>query len=581
MATGNGIQWLMELDAKLDGARAMVKELKESEAAADAADRAFKKVEEGFSIKGMWKEYAKWDILKEGIAKATEMVKGYAEAVWHTIELAAGSERTGKVFENMLGKNEGRETLEYLDEFAKLSEFTDDAIKPLAAELLRAGLRGTDFKNALGAAVDVAAEAPNKMEGLSEAIASLSRISLSGKVDARTLRGLRLNPHDVADQLSKDLELPKKTIEKQLETGAINGAKAMQSIFTVMERKTGMQLGGRGFGMKDNLEATIEKLKDIPEEIAKKFKDTQGYADISDSLGRFVQAFNADSRFGSMMTKNLDWIGAKLKAIDWDEVSTKLGKIVDDVKQWGEMMQPVVSALREAADIVEKIPTVFGYGKNPNAGKGTDEEREELQRQMGGFMQGLAQHQDDTVGKIADLKTQSHGKLGDEEIAERLGLDLSVVRSLGIDAGRRLSDGIDAGIRDSFPKLDAASHAAVIRADDGVRDQAEIRSPSHLFARHGELMAAGLAEGLRRGGEVVYDAAASIIPTPNASDLQGAPSGGAGGGFHAGGVEIHLTFQIQGGASASANDIVEQAQAMLPDALQSALEQAAIQAGLA
>ena len=47
---------------------------------------------------------------------------------------------------------------------------------PASLRLLRAGLHGAGFRNALAAAVDVAAQAPNKMEGLNEAIASMSRI---------------------------------------------------------------------------------------------------------------------------------------------------------------------------------------------------------------------------------------------------------------------------------------------------------------------------------------------------------------------------------------------------------------------
>jgi hypothetical protein len=549
VASGNGVQWLMELDAKLDGARAMVKELSASEKAADGADAALKKME-GHTFGGLFKEIFKAELAMEGLKKGAELawegVKKLGEKMWESLNIAAGEQRVAKVFDNILGKDEGKETFEYLEKFANLSEFVEGPIKKMGIELERAGLRGADFRNAMALALDVAAQAPDKMEGMGDAVASLSRISLMGKVDARTLRGLRLNPHEVADQMSADLGLSKEVIKKQLEAGALDGAKAMQSIFTVMERKTGKQLGGLGLEMASEMTSKLDKFKNIPEEMAMNLRNTQGFKDIEDSLGSFLDTVKPrllDTN--GIMGTLLDTIGARLKTIDWDTMLTKVEQIVAQMEKWAPIAETIASAALKIGQALLALPN--------------------LGERIGEFM-GDADVLLKT-GVIGETAEEHHQKWIDRAGEARE----AALRS------KEIVRGTAGGITATGGEAASAGAGLADKIDKGFRDAAEMHSPSRLFARHGEMLAEGLAQGMESGSERVYRASAAMMPSPSASGL--APGGGAG--LTVGGMTFHISVDVAGGSSSSASDIAQEVQAILPNMLIGALEQVAAQAGAA
>lgn len=515
---GDGIKWLLELDAKLDGAKAITRELGGAESAAHKADEAFKKVE-GHTFGG-WKEVFKGELafkaVEKGAELAMEAIKEVGKVIVEAFGLAAEAERTGKVFTNLLGKEGGAETLEDLEKFAELSEFTDDALKGMGNELLRVGLRGADFRNAIGMALDVAAEAPDKVAGAQEAIASLSKIARTGKVDNRSLAGLRLDPHAVERQLSEDLGLAPDVIKKKLEDGTIEGAKAMDSIFTVMEKKTGKQLGGRGMEMADTFGARLEKVKDIPEEIFKSMKDSHGFKDMNDALGDILKNFGDGSSFGKSIREGLSdvmsTVAKSIKDINWNEVGETFKAIVDATRQW-------VPLLAKAFEFVKPIAEIAS------------------------------------------------------EMAEMLTVD--PIEQMPKESRELLIKGLAEGTADKRI-LWGGGEAMVNAIDEGVRDTAEIHSPSRMFERHGEMMGEGLAVGMESSGARVGNAAGVMVQPPDFTGGDWSPARS----FHAGGVTVNLAVNV-GGANASAEDIAREVSLQAPSAILAALEQLGIQAGLA
>lgn len=524
---GDGIKWLLELDAKLDGAKAMSRELSEVGQVAKKTDEAFRSLvldmAEGHRsiqkhTEKTWKEVLKGEAAWETVKKAAEIA---IDTIKEAFGAAADAERTGKVFGNLLGKEGGAETLEDLEKFAELSEFTDDALKGMGNELLRAGLRGADFRNAIGMALDVAAEAPDKMAGAQEAIASLSKIARTGKIDNRTLGGLRLDPHAVERQLSEDLGLAPDVIKQKLEEGTLEGAKAMDSIFTVMERKTGKQLGGLGMEMADTFGARLEKVKDIPEEIFKSMKDSPGFKDMNDALGDILKNFGDGSPFGKAIRQGLSdvlsVVGKTIKDINWTEASGAIKDIVDITRMW-------VPLLAKAAELVGKVLHPFA----------------EAAREIGDW------------GEHAGRKEiAAMGDENEKNFAEALaGGDVKILKAGGV--------------------------AMVQAIDEGVKEEAEIHSPSRLFERHGEMMGEGLAMGMAASRARVGDAAGVMVQPPDLSGGDWTPSRS----FNAGGVTVNLAVNV-GGSNSSAEDIAREVSLQAPSAILAALEQLGIQAGLA
>jgi hypothetical protein len=566
MAHGNGIQWMMELDAKLDGAKAMIKELTATEKAADDADRALKKMDH--PSQHMWKEIMKGELamkaLEKGAELAWESIKKVVETGADMIKVAVGAERTSKVFENMLGKSEGKETLDYLEKFAELSEFTGAAVKGAGNELLRAGLRGADFRNAMGAAVDVAAQAPDKMEGLQEAVASFSRIALMGKVDARTLRGLRLDPHAVADQLSKDLGLSKETIKKQLTEGTLDGVKAMQSIFTVMERKTGKQLGGLGQDMADNMGARLEKLKEIPDEIFKSVKDTPGFAMLNDALGEILEAFGPSSASGKAVRAALgdlvNFVGKEIKEIDWKSVADGFASVVERAREWIEPLEKVVKLLGSMAGFVLDVGAIFGGSGGDTPHVMSADQARDTPHVMSA----------DQARDMQELFLKVGMRAGQKELNEG---PVNALNAPWKQEAKNIVDGAGQVLAAGGEKIGGTFGDG---ASKGFATKLEIESPSKVFARHGEMIAEGLAQGMESGSDRVSQASASVMPTPDTSGLRG-----GAGGFNAGGVTLNFEVNVGGGSQSSASEIVDELNTRLPSVLLAALEQAAVEAAVA
>jgi tape measure domain-containing protein len=550
-----GVQWLIDFDSKTKGATDALFVMDKIEVKGEAAtkaitemgtalDKSSKKAgDTGKALtdmadkgkthtEGMWKEMLKGELVFEAIRRGAELAwNGIKTMTSELISEAAGAERIGRVFDNMLGVGEGKATLEYLEKFATMSEFTGHTLRGMGAELLRAGLRGADFRNALGAAVDVAAQAPDKMEGLQEAISSLSRISLMGKVDARTLRGLRLNPHEVAEQMSQDLGMTKEAIKKQLQEGTLDGTKAMQSIFTVMERKSGKQLGGLGEAMADTFGAKWEKIKKIPEEMFESMADTPAWGRMSSALDDILAAFGPDSEAGAALREGLadvvEWAADTVKTTDWKEVATDIKDIVKGSKDWFKV-------LGDIASVAEKIITVYrGAGKMLDA--------------VGGGIRWGYEH-------LGGLGKSSVGEFGSTANEFRKAQAEAAMEKAGLAQGAALGRGTESGAKDAL----------------------DIHSPSKVFEEIGRQSAAGFALGWSAPPPVAQTAATPDFDTSAMGKMGGGRSVSIAPGAIMVSPQIHVS-----GTNASADDIAREIAVQVPAALLSALEQLNIEGGLA
>jgi hypothetical protein len=139
-----------------------------------------------------------------------------------------------------------------------------------------------------------------------------------------------------------------------------------------------------------------------------------------------------------------------------------------------------------------------------------------------------------------------------------------------------VAGGLSKGLLDAVAAPRNAGAFLIQQVDEGVKREAEIHSPSALFARRGRAMSEGLAEGLESGASRVSSASASVVPTPDTSGLRGGAAG-----FNAGGVTFNFEINVPGGSQSSASEIVDELQARAPNILMSALEQLAIQGGVA
>ena len=472
----------------------------------------------------LWRSVFKGQLALEALKTAARLTwdafKWGAREAGNAFAAAAGEERTRGVFRNILGADEGKATLEYLEKFSGMAEFTDDQMRQMSAGLLQAGLRGADFRNAIGAAADVAATSTNKIEGYTGAVASLERIYRTGRVEGRALAGLHLKTTDVQGQISKDTGLDRKTIKKRLEEGTLDARDAMASIYTVMEQKSGKKLGALGAEMADGVQAKLEKIRDIPEEIFKSLADSPGYARMSEALSSILDAFGPGSEAGRAIREGLgelmEFVGTSIKEINWAQVGESFKELVELTKEWAPVVKAVAEGIGAIAHAILLIPRL-GAG-------------------IGDWLAG---------GSVA---APFH------------------------EANQRKLDAAGAANERAFAEAEAEdSGGSVEKARiKGARDETHTHSPSAAWEDFGRDCAAGFAIG--------FASPPPVASVPSIGSLP--PVGGGRGGLTVGDLHLAVTVQVPG-TSATPEEITESVGQQLPSMLLAALEQLNTQAGLA
>ena len=332
-----GIKFLIELDGKTDGAKAVAKGLGDVESAAEKTSSVLGKLVDhsfGGLTKDIFKAEGALHLLEKGADLAWGGVKKLGETVMDTINTAAHAERTKAVFENMLGDN-APQTLEYLDEFAKRTELGKKATMDYGAELTRIGYRGQEFEDAMAAISDSASLSTDHVGAAAEAMSALARMKLTGRVDARTMRGLGLDVREVQQGMAKALGMTPEAIKKGLEEGTIPAAAAFNVVLGEIEKKTGKDLGEASLNMGQGLEAGMMHLKEVPEKIMKGVQGSQGLKDLNEALDDMLKAFDPDSPAGMAVIEGLsdliEELGASLRDVDWEGVGQDIKELIDDL----------------------------------------------------------------------------------------------------------------------------------------------------------------------------------------------------------------------------------------------------------
>lgn len=579
-----GIEFLMELTAKLEGAAALVNQLTKAEKEALAADEALKKVEKTTTLLGKAMQGAKGafhgakDYLHEfGTSAAKDFTSLFAaEAAWDgvkegvhlvmelgekLIDTAAEAERTELSFKNMLGETAGGELLEYLDGVAKHTEFTDGALKGFAQQLTDAGYAGEGMKDALAATLDVASRYKNKMEGASAAVGALERIQLTGTLDNRVLRALKLSPKTVFTQMAKDLGIGQKELEKKLQAGKVKTEDVVNSVYKALASKSGRPLGAVGADMADTLGARIEKVKDILPNLFEELSKSKGIQGISGFLGKLADAFDPASPTGKKVVGGLD------------SMVTRLGGLVAgiDLDKWAGRAVMAMDFFAGAVEVgVMAIDEFFRMWEGLNA----------IGEALGGFVYDTQQA---VTGAIDWLG----------ELLSKISQFPAAVLAKALDIGNALWQGIRDGITGGITYVtDAVSGMgdAIVGKLKGVLG---IHSPSKVFEAFGSLTAQGFSAGLDLNQAMLEGSVENAFtfepPSLSASGGVSAaapsidmPSLSFGAQASMGDVSLSVPITVNmDGAAATADEVAARISAEVPTAILAALEQLGLQGGLA
>lgn len=592
----DGLQWLLSLDVEQEEALGLLKTIdklskglgttkteteKVEHATKKAGDAHKKHGEDAEHLEGalshlrtaaldpllkQFKQYAEFEFVRQGIERLIEIpgeiIEKLKELGEEMVNVAAKTERTNTSFSLLFGKAEGSEVLEYLEKIAGATEFTDERLKGAAQTLAKVGFAGQGLTRAMAASLDIAAFSPNKEEGFGEALASLERIKRTGRVDNRVLGGLGVGEKSFLKELSARTGEDLATLKKKLETGKVDAEAALETLYTLIARKTGKDLGGAGVEVGKGLEAKLTHLKDLPEQFFQKLAKTDAFDKLTAAADRLLEKLNPESATGKKLFEALE-AGASavvdaIDGIDVDQVGAALVSLADDVKPVIDVFLALGRAVAKTASGLEAIANSnFGHVIGVvGRGAGTV-----LKGAGGAFLDSTG------VGTMLNYLTAK----------------ADPVEQAGKKLGSATGKGVAVGVKESTPEAKAAVGDMATGASDAGAKALGVHSPSRVFADLGRMTAAGFVQGIDASAADVDKAVESMFETPRAPPAATASGIAARGGITVAPGAVVLTIHVPEGTGLTAEAVGEIAaravESALPGAFKSGLDQMAAQGG--
>jgi hypothetical protein len=447
------------------------------------------------------------------------------------VTTAAKAERLNFALEAAAGGAEGGErVLEWVEQNAKFSEFSDEQNAASYLQLKRFGVEDSKAGLYMKAAEDLAAvAAPDQREGVyQEALSAFQRMHARGKLDARSAMRLGFGVEDFA-KLPQFEGKNKKQVAKALQTGSGNVTE--NDILNMVVSHTGEKaLGERAADASQLLLTRMTKLSELPDQFYEKLGRTQAAKKLANEIGSILEKLDPDSPTGKRI------FGALESA--FDSVSGMLGDIDFD-----EVGDGIVSALKMVEPTLKTIESIATT--TWNVFKGWVSALEAVSELIPGG----------EVNAKTVPKTKAEQSLDDKYEAQKA--QLRAMKKGGTSAydihdaaaamGKDVGDGFAGGIEGSTEtKVERAAGDMADRAEKTPRRKLKIHSPSRVMEELGEMTGDGFARGLDMTGDRIDAAMDSTISVP-AAPYVGNATGPAG---RAGGVSLsigEISIIVQGG----------------------------------
>jgi hypothetical protein len=494
----------------------------------------------------------------EFVLEAAGKVIGATAAVTaEMVKAAATAERTNKSFEMVFGAKGGAEMLELTESMAKNTEFTSDALKGAVLQLGKAGFAGNDLVRANKAAADIASFSTNPAEGQSDAIAALSHVKQTGRVDPALLSGLGIEK-TFFDELANRTGQSTATLKQKLEKGKIDASQSLDALYAAISQKTGKSLGGAGEEMSKTMSARLTHLSDLPNEYYQKLAKSEGFAKMSDTFGKLLDELDPASPRGKQIFAALE--GA------FDTVSSIVNSI------------DLAGIIEAGASAVERLSTGFLRLLSMIPGEtGTNASVE---------LANITHRQEERQRKIAEdaeFKRRATER-GTTPDFERAATNAKIEAA---EIAKHAAEGYAGGLTDSERIAFESSYDVGDKSLEAMRDALGVNSPSKRFAEIGEFSGQGYALGLDRGMSNAFDELPSMVkqgtdstPVVPLLSARGASQISAGAPQITIAPQVTVNLNGKSGSDAAAAQAAGQAVANITvTALQSALDNLAIQSG--
>jgi hypothetical protein len=564
----NGIEFFLELNAKIDQGLKMVAELTKVQA---ASIRAAKGLDDAEKKAGMLDKAFKGaataasNFVSNTLAHFTALASfeglkrigdGLFDMGKEAFQAAGEAERLRRSYEILLGDKPADTLLEYLDDLAKHTEFTDGKLKDFAGELLRAGFAGDELKKALAATADLAAFPGDKMANAANALGLLSRIQLRGAVAARELTSANISPKVFFERVAKETGIGVKSVEKAIGEGKVRTNDLLTALYKTIQAQTGGPLGTAAVAMSKTFLAQKEKVGDIIPNLFEELEKSGGLKGITGAMAQLSAAFDPSAPAGQKLvvglTKMVDKFAELVNGID---INAFADKVVSFLEKLPDLFDKTIEGLKVLLDVANGVGTALGWvGKNIGEG-------------VGHVVTGEAPL------PLGDGMFMDPSDLAPKAEAE------------GKKIGGATWHGMVNSQREGLPMVWKSAEDMAKFSQRAVKEENQIRSPSKVFERFGAQTAEGFALGIEKSSPGMAGRVAdsfslsSLVPTPAGAGgvAAGAAMARPSGPTFSAAIEIHIAGL--GGDAAEQRDGAELVGTTVRRHLESLFERMAAEGG--
>lgn len=428
---------------------------------------------------------------------AFEVVRGAAEGALGILEKIGENQATQGIFEDLLGKNEGKDFLDWLGKIRTSTAFTRDQLEGLSQPLAEF-FKGDQLRNVLVAGLDVGR---GSIERTAAVLDAFNKVAATGKISSKAFKTLGL--------------VDPGTFKKLGPGDAGEASMTVERLLQLIADKSGGQLGGRSLQASDTVAARVNQLKNWQGELWEKLSDSPALPKITAAIGKLTEALTSDKVINGLadvldkmaggLPDFLDRISKFVNETDWTSVANGLVKIIEALGNLG-------------GTGINVVRTVGLFGAQENK---TEDEQ---------------------------LKQAGWGWLKRKVFYTWEERDAALARVRGQGVGEQYTAGMQAGMDAGKKAISTAGEACGQAAAAGASVALQIQSPSKVMERLGRYTAEGFAVGIEGGAGRVEGALASTLSADVASSKGGAGRGGS----------LSLSFgdiNVQGGQQASAGEL--------------------------
>lgn len=510
----NPLSFLIELFDKMSGPATKISGSVDH--MADSIEKAHERVD-GFE--------SRWTKLNEKLElghRGFELVKGVAEGAIDILEEIGKNQATQGIFEDILGKDEGRGVLDWLGKIRTSTAFTRDQLEDLAQPMAEF-FRGDKLKNVIVAGLDVGR---GDLARTQAALDTFAKVASTGKISARAFKTLGL------------------TTDAFKKLGAGDAGEAnigVDKLLSMIAEKSGGQLGGRALQSSNTVAGKLNQIRGWTGELWERLSDSPALDHIVESLDKLGRTLTSEEVIGGLANL-LEKMGEKLP----DAISAAADLIIS--------LTPI---LRGVGAVLGWISEAFN-----TAGTIIGEQAARIYLYFEGFAEALMAifgGEGSVITAVWKMITNLYDILTAPAKAY-----FSII-------GEAMMDGLVGGITGALGRVEDAVVGVADSVVGWFKEKLGIASPSRVMMRLGGYTAEGFALGLEGGSGRIDDAFSATL---------GAPTVDAGGGGR-GGLTVTFGDIIVSGAGKDAKCIGEDLRQVVRQAIRDAAAEYGLEAGVA